>query len=794
MTEQKAPNPHPLPSASAKAQPTADWLEGRTIGKYKLVKRIGAGAFASIYEAVHIHLEVPFAIKVLHPAFASQEEIVKRFFREAQAASQLQHENVIFIADFEVAEDIGPYIVMEYLEGETLKSYLAREGSLPFDKIGDISRQICLALDMAHQKGIIHRDLKPENIFLIPRHMGHLLVKVLDFGIAHLTAARESITGAKLMGTPVYMAPEQFRGQVNSPSLDIYSFGVILYEMLVGQPPFQGQSVQRLGIEHLLLPAPELDERFPQALRQLQARLLGKTPEERPATMQECWKLLAEAIDPLLKHAHWHQEHSPPRRSFDSIPAIPSNTDTVIANLPSFPSRHEEIATERLPGFSKEALLSTSEEAHVSIALISESQDELHEVQEHDDFNPPTSPIETTQISPAPAPVTTTQISSYPPELSPLSTPILPIAIDEDNEETARYFLPPPTIPAESALPLSQEAQHTGTVRMILEEDSATLPPPATVTESPQDESPDPDTALKLEDHPALRIDLHSHLEDSTEDTLTGRQSIAPLSDSSFPEQTSPGTLSPPSLLASPNPSSALSTPDTSSLAEKTAPGTLQPPIVPTNTNTNTNTPEEKENPDPTGKTLSPFVHEKSPMSPLREDITSTRKHPWLQQIQYNIFRLNRRERRLLIVVWLGVFVAIGSLYFLIASEMWNPSPAKPTPRPAPRSNPRSNPRSVQTLRTVKTTAPVPSKNRRRYALFQHVGIMTVPSGADVFINGERMGQTPLKLLLEVDKTVQIRLQKLGFQDGQLTHKVKLVPEGSDAVMFTLQKPSSTRP
>ncbi|MCB9637833.1 MAG: serine/threonine protein kinase [Myxococcales bacterium] len=285
-----------------------DWLIGRVLGKYRLEKQIGAGAFASIYEAVHIHLHVPFAIKILHPAFANEEEVLRRFFREARAASQLQHENVVFIADFDVEEGVGPYIVMEYLEGDTLKKFLSQRVQPPLELVGEIARQICLALGQAHRKNIVHRDLKPENIFLVQREMGRVLVKILDFGIAHLGKLTDSITGSRLIGTPVYMAPEQFRGVAHSPSIDIYSFGVILYEMLTGQTPFIGHNVQQLGIEHLLMPAPELPENFPAGLRQLQARLLGKTPEERPSSMEEVWMLMAPALDPEGRFPHWHRQ------------------------------------------------------------------------------------------------------------------------------------------------------------------------------------------------------------------------------------------------------------------------------------------------------------------------------------------------------------------------------------------------------------------------------------------------------------------------------------------------------
>lgn len=293
---------------------SGDWLEGRVLGKYKLLEHIGSGAFASIYKAVHLHLPIYYAIKVLHPAFADHEEVVERFFREAQASSQLQHKNIVFIADFAVEEDIGPYIVMEYLEGETLAERLKRLGALPLEEVGEIGYQVCLALDLVHKKGIVHRDLKPDNIFLIPRELGRLQVKILDFGIAHLEKANESITGVRLLGTPIYMAPEQFEGVIQESSLDLYAFGIILFEMLTGKPPYQGRNMHQLGIEHLLQKIPELDaEKFPEALRDLQRELLAKDPAERPQEMNEVHERLVEAIDPERAFEHWHVSFAPSR-------------------------------------------------------------------------------------------------------------------------------------------------------------------------------------------------------------------------------------------------------------------------------------------------------------------------------------------------------------------------------------------------------------------------------------------------------------------------------------------------
>ncbi|MEM1009582.1 MAG: serine/threonine-protein kinase, partial [Myxococcota bacterium] len=285
-----------------------DWLIGRTLGKYRLERLIGSGSCASVYQALHTRLRVPYAIKILHPAFANQPEVLERFFREARAAGHLQHENIVFTSDFEIEEGVGPYIVMEYLEGETLGAYMQKHETVSLGMIGEISRQVCLGLAQVHRKGLIHRDLKPDNIFLVPRENGWILVKLLDFGIAHLGPLAESITGARLVGTPKYMAPEQFRVGQQSHHIDIYSFGVILYQMLTGQVPFQGDHVHQLGLGHMMLDPPRLEEHFPSKLQGLLDQLLAKLPHERPQSMFEVWQALAPILDPERRFQHWHIE------------------------------------------------------------------------------------------------------------------------------------------------------------------------------------------------------------------------------------------------------------------------------------------------------------------------------------------------------------------------------------------------------------------------------------------------------------------------------------------------------
>ncbi len=278
--------------------PEDPWVH-QIIGNYRLLKRIGEGATAIVYRASHIQLDRLYALKILHPMIATQPGMRERFLREAKTAAQLEHENIIFINDFAIDATFGPYMVMEYLEGMTLKEVLEAQGIIPLHRILAISLQVCNALSAAHNHGIIHRDLKPENIFLERREDGSERAKILDFGIARLAQSTSSITGdGKLIGTPLYMSPEQCRGQFPlSPASDIYSFGITLYEMLTGAPPFQSDSPHKLIIDHFLATPPNLDYSFPEELRQLQRELLAKEPEERPQSFAQLAVRLRESME-----------------------------------------------------------------------------------------------------------------------------------------------------------------------------------------------------------------------------------------------------------------------------------------------------------------------------------------------------------------------------------------------------------------------------------------------------------------------------------------------------------------
>lgn len=279
--------------------PNLDPWIGQILGNYRLLQRIGEGATAIVYRAEHVQLGRIYALKILHPMIATRPGMRERFLREAQTVAQLEHENIIFINDFAIDPQLGPYMVMEYLQGHTLKDVLETHGPQPLPLVLSISLQVCRALATAHRVGIIHRDLKPENIFLEQRENQLPHVKILDFGIARLTQNTSSITGdGKLIGTPLYMSPEQCRGQFPlTPASDVYSFGIMLYEMLTGHPPFQSESPHKLIIDHFLAIPPDLDFSFPEELRQLQRELLAKEPTERPQDFVILAKRLREAIE-----------------------------------------------------------------------------------------------------------------------------------------------------------------------------------------------------------------------------------------------------------------------------------------------------------------------------------------------------------------------------------------------------------------------------------------------------------------------------------------------------------------
>ena len=271
--------------------------------KYRIVRFIGEGGMGTVYEAYHNVVGRRFAVKFLHSRLAREGEILERFTREAQAAGALESENIASIVDFGHATDGIPYIVMEFLLGDDLAMFLAREGPLPVARAVNIIIQACRGLDAAHASGIVHRDLKPENLFVCKRGDGSDLVKILDFGIAKL--AQASIEGplasvtrtGSTMGTPFYMSPEQARGAKDiDHRADVYGLGVILFEALSGQKPHPGDSYNAI-LYHILTQPPvaiaTLRSGLPEDLMDVLHRSLAFDPAERPATVMDFAQALA---------------------------------------------------------------------------------------------------------------------------------------------------------------------------------------------------------------------------------------------------------------------------------------------------------------------------------------------------------------------------------------------------------------------------------------------------------------------------------------------------------------------
>ena len=226
-------------------------------GRYRIVRLLGSGGMGEVYEAQHTKIGRRFAIKFLHPAFASNTEIMARFQREAESAGALENENIAAVVDFGAAEDGAPYLVMEYLDGEDLAHLLVRTGPLPVPRSTYAIIQACRGLAAAHARGIVHRDLKPENIFVCKRGDGSDLVKVLDFGIAKLHTGGTGLTQTgTTMGTPYYMSLEQARGAKDvDHRTDVYALGVILYEILSGAKPHPGDSYNEI-LYHVITKQP----------------------------------------------------------------------------------------------------------------------------------------------------------------------------------------------------------------------------------------------------------------------------------------------------------------------------------------------------------------------------------------------------------------------------------------------------------------------------------------------------------------------------------------------------------
>jgi len=267
---------------------------GTSVGNYQIESLIGEGGMGRVYQALHPGIGRKAAVKVLAAGAAADPHVVGRFVTEARAAAAIRHPNIIDIYDSGVLRNGAPYIVMEYLEGESLARVL-RRGPVPLDDALDWACQVAEALAAAHKHSVVHRDLKPDNLFLVPdpRRLGKKQVKVLDFGIAklqHPTLGQvHSTRTGSLLGTPLYMSPEQCMGMKDiDDRTDIYSLGVILYELCTGRRPFDGDGVYAVITMHVSEPpVPPSTYRpgLPAELEAIILRALAKAPAERQESM-----------------------------------------------------------------------------------------------------------------------------------------------------------------------------------------------------------------------------------------------------------------------------------------------------------------------------------------------------------------------------------------------------------------------------------------------------------------------------------------------------------------------------
>ena len=275
-------------------------------GRYRLEQVIGEGGMAIVYLARHTLMDRPYAVKILHDRFSADEKTVERMRREARMTASLTHPNIIQIYDFGLTDDRCPYIIMELLEGRSLREVLRAE-RIDLPRLIDIGIQMATGLARAHDFGVVHRDLKPENVFVLTDAHGRELVKLVDFGIARAHEDTHLTTRGEIVGTPQYMAPDRAMSADVTPSCDLYSLGVVLYEMATGVLPFEANSATGFLLKHIHETARAPIERepgLPVDLDRLIRDLMAKDPVDRPVDAHRVVERLsrmstsAEPFDP----------------------------------------------------------------------------------------------------------------------------------------------------------------------------------------------------------------------------------------------------------------------------------------------------------------------------------------------------------------------------------------------------------------------------------------------------------------------------------------------------------------
>jgi serine/threonine-protein kinase len=322
--------------------PLIDFAGTVVAEKYRVEQLVGRGAMGSVWAARHTTLGNAVAIKFIHPELTSSKEALRRFETEARAAAKLKSRHVAQVYDNGVTETDQPYIVMEFLEGQSLEAAIRERGPLPADEVIAIISEAALALEVAHRESIIHRDLKPDNIMLArdpeSKPRGYT-VKLVDFGIAKLLTDEAAISGAtasgSVLGTPHYMAPEALTGSSPvSPVSDVWSLGACAFAAMVGQVPFEGEAIGDIVLKVCAAPLPvpsEIRREVPPGFDEWFAKACNRDPERRFASMAE----MGEAIRQLDR---MHEQGSDDIQ-YRILPKHPSVHDRLWASLPPGPSR-----------------------------------------------------------------------------------------------------------------------------------------------------------------------------------------------------------------------------------------------------------------------------------------------------------------------------------------------------------------------------------------------------------------------------------------------------------------------
>ena len=304
-----------------------EWI-GQTIGKVRVDKYLARGGMAEVYLGTHLSLDRPVAIKVLHSFIESDPELLDRFQREAKAVAGLRHPNIVQVFDFDTYEG-HPYIVMEYLKGPSLSSYLLslhkNELKLSYEQIGQVLKLLVAGLDYAHGQGVIHRDIKPANILLHSKNRDftensmltkHVEPVITDFGLARIVHSSQQTASGLVSGTPAYMSPEQARGNKVDHRTDIYSLGIILYELVAGRVPFEGDTAITVIFKHINDAPPPIDGISPE-LQAVIDKALTKYPEDRYSNGRELMTDYSKAVG---MHFETETIHSAPTRTPRSVP------------------------------------------------------------------------------------------------------------------------------------------------------------------------------------------------------------------------------------------------------------------------------------------------------------------------------------------------------------------------------------------------------------------------------------------------------------------------------------------